>query len=76
MDATVFIGAVVAGVTELIRYLSPQVKGALTIAVAVLVGILVALIDTQIGIKDITIAQGVSIGLATAGVVATAKRVG
>jgi len=76
MEATIFIGAVIAGVTEAIRALSPKVKGAVTVAVAVLVGVLVALVDTQVGVKDITLAQGIVIALGTVGVVGTAKKIG
>lgn len=76
IDTAFFVGAVVAGVTEFIRLLSPKVQGPVTVAVAALVGVLVALVDTQVGVADVTIAQGLVIGLATAGVVGTVKKVG
>ena len=76
VDSVVFIGSIIAGITQAIRYLSPKVHGVVTIGVAALIGLLVALVDTQIGIADITIAQGILTGLGTAGVVATAAAVG
>lgn len=78
MDSStiVFIGTLIAGVTEAIRLAVPQVNGAVTIAVAALVGLLVAVLDTAIGLPDVSIATGISTGLATAGVVAAAKRIG
>lgn len=75
MEASIFIVAVLAGVTEFVKLVAPRVHGALTIAVAALIGVLVAVVDTHIGILDITIAEGLMSGLAAAGVVAVAKRV-
>ena len=75
-EAILFIGTVIAGVTEAIRYLVPQVNGAVTIAVAALVGLLVALVDVQLGLPNISLALGVSTGLGTAGVVGAFKRIG
>lgn len=76
MDSILFIGTVIAGVTEAIRLTFKDVNGAVTIVVAALVGLLVALVDTQVGVGDVTVAEGILAGLAAAGVVATAKRVG
>lgn len=76
VEAVVFVGAIIAGVTEFIKNLSPQIQGAVTVAVAVAVGIVVALVDVQMGIENISIAQGIMIGLASAGVVGTAKKIG
>lgn len=76
MDSILFIGTAIAGITEAIRLSVPKVNGAVTIGVAVVVGVLVALLDTQIGVGDISVAEGIMTGLAAAGVVATAKRVG
>jgi len=75
IDSTLFIGTIIAGVTELLRQ-HPKISGELTIAAAVVVGILVALVDTSVGIKDISVAQGILIALGTVGVVGTAKKIG
>lgn len=75
IEATLFFGAVLVGITEAIRLLFPKVNGAVTIAVAVLVGVLIALVDTHIGVSDISLAQGILLGFGSAGTVAVAKKV-
>lgn len=74
IEATLFIGAVIAGITQAIKLASPRVHGLVTIAVAVLTGVVIALIDTEIGVTDITVAEGVLIGLGAAGVAGVVKR--
>lgn len=76
IDSVLFIGAVIIAVTQFVKTLAPNVNGAVTIAVAAAVGILVALIDTEVGVADITIAQGLLTGLAAVGVHTTASRIG
>ena len=76
VDSVVFIGAIIAGVTEAVRSLSPKVQGWVTVLVAVVVGVLIALLDKEIGVSNVSVAQGVLIGLGTAGVVGTAKKIG
>ena len=71
-DTIVFIGTVIIAITEIIRRLVPHVNGSVTIAVAGLVGLLVAVLDIFIGLPDIDIAKGIMIGLSAAGVVAVA----
>lgn len=76
VDGIVFIGLVIVGITDLYRYLRDRnYEGAFTIVVAVLAGLLVGLVDTMIGIPDLTVAQGVMAGLSAVGVVAIAKKV-
>jgi len=75
VDSVLFIGTVIVAVTELIKYFVPKVHGPVTIAVAGAVGLLVALVDTYIGVVDISIAQGILTGLSAAGVVAVAAKV-
>lgn len=75
IEATVFIVAVIAGITQLIKLLSPKVSGATTIMVAVLVGLVVAVVDTAIGVQDISIAQGIMAGFASAGTVAVVENI-
>ena len=76
MDSVIFIGAAIIAVTQAVKIALPQVSGAVTILVAVLVGVLVALLDTHIGVADITVAQGIMIALAAVGVHTTAKQIG
>jgi hypothetical protein len=80
IDSTLFIGAVIIALTQVIKMLSPKVTGLVTIIVAVIVGVLVGLLDTSIGIANISVAQGILIALAAVGVhttvtAATAKTV-
>jgi len=75
VDSIVFIGTIIIAVVEVIKYFVPKVSGAITIVVAALVGLVVALLDTHIGVADITIAQGILTGLSSAGVVAVAAKV-
>lgn len=74
-DSVLFIGTIIIALTEVIKYFVPRVSGPVTILVAALVGLVVALVDTNIGIQDITVAQGILTGLSAAGVVATASKV-
>lgn len=76
VEATIFLGAVIIGATQFIKYLVPKVNGAATIAVAVVLGVLVAAFDTQIGVVDITIAEGVMAGLSAVGITTAASKLG
>jgi hypothetical protein len=75
MDSVLFIGTIIIAIVEVIKYFVPRVGGAVTILVAALVGLVVALVDTNIGIEDITVAQGILTGLSAAGIVAVAAKV-
>lgn len=75
-EGIIFIGAVVVAVVDAIKSLVPTVQGAVTVLVAALVGLLIAVIDVEIGVTNLTIAEGVLAGLAASGVVSTAKRIG
>lgn len=73
----VFIGTVIAGITQFIKLATPEwFSGKYTIVVAVLVGIIVALVDTHIGVQDISVASGIMIALGTTGTVATLEKIG
>ena len=76
IDSAVFIGAVIIAVTSALKDIAPRIAGWVTIAVAALLGLLVAVIDTHIGIADISIAQGVLTGLGAAGVHTVARQIG
>lgn len=77
MDSAVFLGAVIIAVTQAIKLVLPEkVHGVVTVAVAVLLGIVLALVDTEVGVADITIAQGIMLALAAVGVHQTARQVG
>lgn len=77
IEAVIFIGAVVAGVTQLFKKLRDKdYNGVVVIAVAVLIGLVVALVDTTIGVTDVSIAQGVMLGFGTVGVVGVVEKIG
>lgn len=76
VEATVLIGLLIIAVTQLIKAEVPAVKGRVTVAVALLVGVLVALVDTHIGVTDVTIAQGLVIALGSVGGTVLAAKAG
>lgn len=76
IQGAIFIGAIIIAITQCIKLLAPKVNGAVTIIVAVIVGILVALLDKQIGVVDITVAQGILIALGAVGVHTTVSEIG
>lgn len=75
VEGLLFISTVIVAVTEAVRLLVPKVNGAVTIAVAAAVGVLVALLDKEIGVTSLSVAEGLLVGLSSAGVVAVAKKV-
>lgn len=76
IEGAIFLGAVIIAATQLVKYVFPQVHDAWTIVVAVALGILVALVDKEIGVVDLTVAQGIMLALAAVGVHSTARQVG
>ena len=82
IQAVVFIGLAIVAVVELGKRLFPpkgqdrDVRGAFVILGAVLVGVVVALLDTRIGVVDISVAQGIVIGLDAVGIHQVARQVG
>lgn len=68
VQASLFIPLLIVAITQLIKMAVPSVVGWLTIVVALLVGVIVALIDTNIGVQDITIAQGIVYALGAIGI--------
>lgn len=77
VEGAVFIGAVVVGITELLkRAYDRDIRGALLIVLAAVVGALVAVFDVQLGVVSLSVAQGIMAGLAAAGVYQVARQVG
>ena len=68
VDSYVFIGAIIIAITQAIKYVAPKVSGLITMVVAVLVGLVVALLSTPIGLGHISVAQGILTALAAVGV--------
>lgn len=76
MDAftVLFIGSVIIALTEVVRRIWPTVvTGALTIVVALLVGVFTAVFSDVLGISHLSIANGILIALGAVGVHTTAK---
>ena len=75
VEASLFIGTAVVAVTQFVKSLVPRIQGPATILLAAIVGLLVAVIDTHIGVQDISIATGILAGLSGAGIVTVAQKV-
>ena len=74
---TLFIGAIVISITEFIKRITDKdYRGALLIVLAAIVGAIVGLLDTHIGVIDISVAQGVLTGLAAAGAYRVSQNIG
>jgi Flp pilus assembly protein protease CpaA len=76
IEASLFIAVVIIAVTQLAKDIFPKIVNAWIILAAIVIGIVIALIDTHIGIGDITIAQGVLAGLSAVGIHTVASKVG
>jgi hypothetical protein len=82
IQGTIFIGAIIIAVTQFFKLVSASsekmvtISGWLTIPVAVVTGVLVALLDTHIGVVDISVAQGIIIALGAVGVHTTVGQIG
>lgn len=75
-DAAIFIPLIIIAITQMIKMALPQITGFLTILIAFVVGLVVALIDEAIGVSDITIAQGLVLALSAVGITAIAAKAG
>lgn len=76
VEATLFIPLIIIAVTQMVKMAFPQVTGFLTIVVAFVVGVVVALVDRSIGVVDVTIAQGLVYALGAVGITAIAAKAG
>ena len=76
VSATLFVPLLIVAVVQIIKMFVPAVNGAITIVVALALGVLVALIDTHIGVEDVSIANGVVLGLTAVGVTVLASKAG
>lgn len=76
VEATLFVPLMIVAVTQIVKMILPNVKGWLTIIVAIVLGVVVAMLDTHIGVTDITIAQGIVLALEAIGVTVLAKKAG
>lgn len=72
-----FMSIVVGAITQIIKVLAPsdQVQGAITIAVALVVGVSTALLAGFLGLNEMSIAEGLIGALTAIGGVSTAKEI-
>lgn len=75
-EAAIFIPLIIIAITQMIKMALPQVTGFVTIIIAFVVGLIVALVDSSIGVTDITIAQGLVLALSAVGITAIAAKAG
>lgn len=68
VQAALFIPLLILALTQLIKMAFPQITGWLTVVVALVVGVVVAMVDTNIGVADITVAQGIVYALGAIGI--------
>lgn len=73
-----FIGLIVIALTQQIKFVSAQVTGLVTFAVAIGIGALIGAVDTSIGLPNITIAVGIwtAVGAVGAHTLASAVNTG
>lgn len=76
VDAAIFIPLVIVAVTQMIKMAIPGIKSWVTVLLALVVGILIAVVDGAIGVTNITIAQGVVFALEAIGITAVAAKAG
>lgn len=76
VDATIFIPLLIIAVTQMVKMVLPQITGFVTILVAFVVGVFVALTDTHIGVTDVTVAQGLVLALGAVGITTLASKAG
>lgn len=76
VEATLFIPLMILAATQLIKKLVPTVEGWLTIIVAFAVGVVIALVDTHIGVRDISVSQGLVYSLGAIGLNVLANKAG
>ena len=76
VDANIFIPLLIIAVTQMIKMAFPRITGFVTILVAFMVGVVVALVDKEIGVVDVTIAQGLVLALGAVGITALASKAG
>lgn len=76
VSAAVLIPLLIVAFTQFLKQAVPNIKGFVTVLVALLVGIVVALIDGFIGVTDITVAEGIVFALEAIGITILASKAG
>lgn len=76
VDANIFIALIIVALVEMVKMALPRVTGWITILIALVVGILVAVFSVPLGVVHITIAQGVVDALSAIGISALSLKAG
>lgn len=77
MSSLFFLSVVIIALTQLVKMALPeQVRGWITIIIAFVVGILVALFAPVLGVEATSVAEGIVAALAAIGITATASKAG
>lgn len=75
IESAIFIGAVIAGTTQLVKLQFPQISGFFTGIMAIVIGILIGIFDTAIGVVDVSVAEGIMTALGTFGTFSAIDRI-
>jgi hypothetical protein len=73
--ASIFIPFIVIAIVQFLKIVAPKISGALTIIVAVIVGIVCSLLANVLGLAPVSIAEGIILGLTAAGIHTAASAV-
>lgn len=77
MDAVFFLSVVILAITQLVKMTLPeQVHGWITIIIAFVVGVVVAILAPIIGVAEMSIADGIVGALGAVGISAAASKAG
>lgn len=76
VEASLFIPLVIVAITQMLKMAFSQISGFVTILIAFVVGVFVALVDQEVGVTDITIAQGLVLALGAVGISTLASKAG
>jgi hypothetical protein len=77
LDPVLFLSVVIIAITQMVKMALPeQVHGWITIIIAFVVGVLVALFAPVIGVADTTIAQGIVAALGAIGITSAFSKAG
>lgn len=76
MEVAAFISLIIVAVTQMVKMAAPGVQAWVTILVALCVGILVALLDTLVGLPNISVVEGLQFALTAVGITTVASKAG
>lgn len=69
MEATLFLSVVILALTQMVKMAIPErVHGWITILIALVMGVLVAIFATPLGVTDTSIAEGIVAALGAIGI--------